>query len=94
MEKLFARYGKRDAMEMIEYLDNYKGAYGKTYKSDYRAILVWVADAVYEKRAKRAKAGIQEDTRPRPPVMRTNSKGELVAVKDVVGKIKKYGNKT
>jgi hypothetical protein len=31
---------------MIKVLDNYKGASGKTYESDYRAILNWVIDRV------------------------------------------------
>ena len=33
---------------MIEILDNYKGAKGKRYKSDYRAILTWVVDRYNE----------------------------------------------
>lgn len=38
------RYGDEAAKRMIEILDNYKGANGKTYKSDYRAILCWVVE--------------------------------------------------
>jgi hypothetical protein len=44
--KLCTRYGEEKARLMIEVLDNYKGAHGKKYKSDYRAILTWVADKV------------------------------------------------
>lgn len=44
--KLIAKYGKQRADRMIEVLDNYKGAVGRKYKSDYRAILMWVADKV------------------------------------------------
>lgn len=45
-EKLVTKYGKSMVDKMIEKLDNYKGAHGKKYKSDYRAILNWVADEV------------------------------------------------
>jgi hypothetical protein len=44
--KLIDRYGKEKSKRMIEVLDNYKGANGKKYKSDYRAILSWVVDRV------------------------------------------------
>lgn len=40
---LVERYGEQAAREMIDILDNYKGSNGKKYKSDYRAILSWVA---------------------------------------------------
>jgi hypothetical protein len=40
---------------MIEVLDNYKGANGKKYKSDYRAILNWVVERV-EREEKRGQA--------------------------------------
>lgn len=49
-EKLIEKYGMPFTVACIEELDNYKGAKGKTYKSDYRAILSWVADRVNEKR--------------------------------------------
>ena len=45
-ETLVQRYGERDTNKMIAVLDNYKGAHGKTYDSDYRAILKWVVKAV------------------------------------------------
>ncbi|MGI5849297.1 MAG: DUF4373 domain-containing protein [Christensenellales bacterium] len=40
--KLESAYGAEGARRMAEILDNYKGATGKAYKSDYRAILSWV----------------------------------------------------
>lgn len=43
-EFLCNQYGKKCANRAIEELDNYKGSSGKTYKSDYRAILSWVMD--------------------------------------------------
>lgn len=49
-EKLVERYGQIFTMACVEELDNYKGAKGKTYKNDYRAILSWVVDRVKEKR--------------------------------------------
>lgn len=48
-EKLVATHGKVFADQCIEVLDNYKGASGKKYKSDYRAILNWVVDRVKQR---------------------------------------------
>lgn len=39
---LVTKLGEQGAKRCIEILDNYKGQSGKTYKSDYRAILNWV----------------------------------------------------
>jgi hypothetical protein len=47
-QKLLATYGKEMTDRLIEVLDNYKGANGKKYKSDYRAILNWVVKRVQE----------------------------------------------
>ena len=48
--KLVSTYGKDFADQCILQLDNYKGASGKKYKSDYRAILSWVVDKVQQKK--------------------------------------------
>ena len=48
-QKLCEKYGKPFADACIETLSNYKGAKGKTYKSDYLAILNWVVDRVNER---------------------------------------------
>ena len=53
--KLIERYGEEKTKRMIEVLDNYKGANGKKYKSDYRAILNWVVERV-EREEKRGQA--------------------------------------
>lgn len=45
-DSLVEKYGKEPTNKMIEILDNYKGSKGKTYKSDYRAILNWVVEKV------------------------------------------------
>ena len=45
-EKLITKYGLGFTKRCIEKLDNYKGANGKKYKSDYRAILNWVVDGI------------------------------------------------
>ena len=45
-ERLVSTYGKKFADQCIKTLDNYKGSSGKKYRSDYRAILSWVADKV------------------------------------------------
>jgi len=39
---LVTQFSEHGAKRMIEILDDYKGASGKTYKSDYRAIRTWV----------------------------------------------------
>ena len=49
-EKLISTYGKDFVDQCILQLDNYKGASGKKYKSDYRAILSWVVDKVQQKK--------------------------------------------
>jgi len=45
-EKLVSEYGLDDTQRMIETLNNYKGANGKTYKNDFLAIKNWVVDRV------------------------------------------------
>lgn len=45
-KKLVSTHGESDTKKMITVLDNYKGSKGKTYKSDYRAILSWVTDKI------------------------------------------------
>lgn len=50
-QKLVDRFGADFAQDCIEVLDNYKGANGKRYKSDYRAILNWVVKRVQEERS-------------------------------------------
>lgn len=42
--KLVAEYGEEDTRKMVEKLDKQKGSTGRTYKSDYLAILNWVVD--------------------------------------------------
>ena len=54
-EKLCSTYGKEIADQCITVLDNYKGANGKKYKSDYRAILNWVVDKVKSNESKSSK---------------------------------------
>jgi len=45
-EKLLKKYGETQLDLILDKLDNYKGSKGKKYKSDYRAILLWVVEAV------------------------------------------------
>jgi len=45
-QTLINKHGEYLTKKMINMLDNYKGAKGQTYKSDYRAILSWVEDKV------------------------------------------------
>ena len=46
--KLVSEYGQEAAKRMVEVLNNYKGATGKPYKSDYLAILNWVVKRIKE----------------------------------------------
>lgn len=55
--KLIEKYGEIPTKQMIEVLDNYKGANGKKYKSDYRAILNWVVDKVAVKHKEKEAEG-------------------------------------
>ena len=56
---LIAKYGDKFTLKCIEILDNYKGANGKKYSSDYRAILSWVVSRVTKEYPKLVK-----DARP------------------------------
>ncbi len=47
---LVAKLGEQGTNRCIEILDNYKGASGKKYSSDYRAILNWVISRYEEER--------------------------------------------
>lgn len=60
---LCERIGESGAKRCIEILDNYKGANGKQYKSDYRAILSWVLDR-YSKETAQNRA--LEEELPKP----------------------------
>ena len=51
-EKLIQQHGAEAVGKMVAILDNYKGSKGKTYRSDYRAILSWVVDRYKEERKK------------------------------------------
>lgn len=55
--KLVEQYGENATARMITVLDNYKGQSGKTYKSDYRAILNWVVERVQEEFKKNGGGG-------------------------------------
>ena len=60
-DKLEEEYGAEDTLRLIEILNAYKAAHGRTYKSDYHAIKKWVIGALAEERQK-AKNG-QNKTR-------------------------------
>lgn len=55
-QKLVDAHGEEKTKRMIDVLDNYKGAKGAKYKSDYRAILNWVVDRVLEEDRRNAKS--------------------------------------
>jgi hypothetical protein len=45
-DNLIEKLGQVKTSRAIEILDNYKGSSGKTYTSDYKAILSWVVDRI------------------------------------------------
>lgn len=51
-DRLVERFGEAPAKRMIEILDNYKGATGKKYDCDYRAILNWVVRRYEEEQSR------------------------------------------
>lgn len=63
-EKLLAAHGPADTSRLIEILDNYKGATGKHYASDYRAILSWAVDRLREEKGRTAKPDLRNNGTP------------------------------
>ena len=59
---LIEKYGEQDTARLIEILNNYKGATGKRYKSDYRAILSWVVDRLSKERGYHKATELSNDT--------------------------------
>lgn len=55
--KLCEKYGPDDVDRMVEVLSSYKLSNGKRYKSDYGAILNWVAERVLEENTKKLQYG-------------------------------------
>lgn len=51
-EKLVEKHGEKATESMIEILNNYKASKGKSYKSDYHAILNWVVSRCLEENKK------------------------------------------
>ena len=76
-EQLVGKYGLPFTTACIEELDNYKGAKGKTYKNDYRAILSWVVDRVNERR---------------PGLMRTSKQTAAAAKSDAENPYAEWGD--
>ncbi|MGF6950091.1 hypothetical protein QF028_002596 [Neobacillus sp. B4I6] len=59
--QLVKKYGSKNTAKMIELLNNYKEAHGKKYKSDYHAILQWVADEVTGSKKKNVQLNERHD---------------------------------
>ncbi len=78
---LVARLGSEDRVKRcIEILDNYKGAKGKTYKSDYRAILNWVIERLEEEEQKKGgQARANHGSGDRPTVSKNVYKSKRYA---------------
>ncbi|BES65872.1 hypothetical protein SANA_23110 [Gottschalkiaceae bacterium SANA] len=55
-QKLVDKHGQAATDWMIDALDNYKGAHGKKYASDYRAILSWVVGKYEDQKLKGRKS--------------------------------------
>lgn len=52
-KKLLEKFGEEKTKRAVEILDNYKGQSGRSYESDYRAILNWTIERVNEEFEKR-----------------------------------------
>lgn len=78
-QKLIDEHGEERTKRMIDILDNYKGANGKKYKSDYRAILTWVVDRVLEEDRRNAKSQTSpwQSRYGRDPSTSSNSESEF-----------------
>ena len=57
---LMEKYGKKTTSLMIDKLSAFKGAKGKTYKNDYKAILSWVVDWAKKERYLTDRSGEKE----------------------------------
>ena len=68
-QKLVDMHGREDAERMIEILNNYKGATGKKYKSDYLAILNWVVGRLAEEKARQYPKAAAPAQRRESPVV-------------------------
>lgn len=60
-QKIVESLGEKGTLRCIEILNNYKGATGKTYKSDYYVMLNWVIDR-YKQEASYGKRNTATDT--------------------------------
>lgn len=76
-QKLIDEYGLEFTEKCIDKLDRYKGANGKKYKSDYKAILNWVVDAV----KKGSNNGTYKNQTPRGTVDHDKWREELIAAR-------------
>jgi len=65
-EKLREKYGEADTKKFIETLNNYKGAKGVKYKSDYLAILNWVVEKVKQANPKQTASDPKMSTKYLP----------------------------
>lgn len=63
-DKLVQRFGAPFTLACIEKLDNYKGSNGKSYQSDYRAILNWVIERVKQERPGLLNTSLEADGAP------------------------------
>jgi len=78
-KKLVDKYGQSSTEKMIDTLDNYKGAHGKFYKSDYRAILSWVVEKVL---GPQEKGETEDQIRERARKCREKEKGSMSCPKE------------
>jgi len=53
--KLVSEFGETDTARLVEILNNYKGATGKRYKSDYLAIRNWVISRLNEEKQRQVR---------------------------------------
>lgn len=78
---LVAKLGKSGTNRCVEILDNYKGANGKKYKSDYRAILNWVIGR-YKEESKASK----KQAKSKNQINTSNSSYDLSELDEIIRK--------
>ncbi len=69
--KLVEKHGEAVVQWCIQKLNSYKGATGKTYASDYSAILLWVLDSYWEEQEKH-----RQQTTAKPPGVATQGQSQ------------------
>lgn len=75
--KLVANHGDDGVRRLIEILSDYKVCHGKQYKSDYRAILLWVVEKYQKERRDDEQRNDNRGAGATPPLTREQREAEF-----------------